>query len=41
MPKATPNSGEPLALTAIGASTPALIEFDRKSDRAKWNFRKP
>jgi len=41
MPKATPDSGEPLALTAIGASTPALIKFDPKSDRAKWNFRKP
>jgi arabinan endo-1,5-alpha-L-arabinosidase len=41
MPKATPNSGEPLALTAIGASTPALIKFDPKSDRAKWSFRKP
>jgi len=41
MPKGTPNSGEPLALTAIGASTPALIKFDPKSDRAKWNFRKP
>lgn len=41
MPKAIPNSGEQLALTAIGASTPALIKFDPKSDRAKWNFRKP
>jgi arabinan endo-1,5-alpha-L-arabinosidase len=41
MPKAMPNSGGPLALTAIGASTPALIKFDPKSDRAKWSFRKP
>lgn len=41
MPKAMPNLGEPLALTAIGASTPALIKFDPKSERAKWNFRKP
>jgi arabinan endo-1,5-alpha-L-arabinosidase len=41
MPKAMPDSGEPVALTAIGASTPALIKFDPNSDRAKWNFRKP
>ncbi|MDR3747767.1 MAG: family 43 glycosylhydrolase [Acidobacteriota bacterium] len=41
LPKATLNTGEPLALTAIGAGTPALIKFDPKSDRAKWNFRKP
>ena len=41
MPKAMPNSAQPLALTAIGASTPALIKFDPKSDKGKWNFRKP
>jgi arabinan endo-1,5-alpha-L-arabinosidase len=41
MPKAMPNSTEPMALTAIGASTPALMKFDPKSDKAKWNFRKP
>jgi arabinan endo-1,5-alpha-L-arabinosidase len=41
MPKAIPNHDGPLALTAIGASTPALIKFDPKSDRAKWTFRKP
>lgn len=41
MPKATPGSAEPLALTAIGASTPALLKFDPASDKAKWSFRKP
>lgn len=41
MPKAMPNSTEPMALTAIGASTPVLMKFDPKSDKAKWNFRKP
>ena len=41
MPKAMPNSEEPVALTAIGASTPALMKFDPKGDKAKWNFRKP
>ena len=41
MPKAVPNSAEPVALTAIGASSPALVEFDAKSDKAKWSFRKP
>ena len=41
MPKAMPNSAEPGALTAIGASTPALMKFDPKSDKAKWSFRKP
>ncbi len=41
MPKAMPGSGEPVALTAIGASTPALVKFDPKSDKARWNFRKP
>jgi len=41
MPKAMPNSTEPAALTAIGASTPTLAKFDPKSDKGKWNFRKP
>ena len=41
MPKTIPNSAEPAALTAIGASTPALVKFDSKSDKGKWNFRKP
>ncbi len=41
MPKATPHSTEPVALTAIGASSPTLAKFDPKSDKGKWNFRKP
>ena len=41
MPKAVPNSKEPMALTAVGHSTPALEKFDSKSDKARWNFRKP
>jgi arabinan endo-1,5-alpha-L-arabinosidase len=41
MPKLTPNSTEPMALTAIGASTPTLAKFDPKSDKAKWSFKKP
>ena len=41
MPKAVPNSTEPVALVAIGASTPTLAKFDPKSDKGRWNFRKP
>jgi arabinan endo-1,5-alpha-L-arabinosidase len=41
MPKAVPNSADPVALVAIGASTPTLAKFDPKSDKGKWNFRKP
>ncbi len=41
IPKAMPGSSEPVALTAIGASTPVLLKFDPKGDKAKWNFRKP
>jgi arabinan endo-1,5-alpha-L-arabinosidase len=41
MPKSVPNSKEPLALTAVGASTPTLAKFDLNSDKARWNFRKP
>jgi arabinan endo-1,5-alpha-L-arabinosidase len=41
MPKAMPGSKEPLVLTAVGASTPTLAKFDPKSDKARWNFRKP
>jgi arabinan endo-1,5-alpha-L-arabinosidase len=38
MPKSVPNSKEPMALTAVGASTPTLAKFDPKSDKARWNF---
>jgi arabinan endo-1,5-alpha-L-arabinosidase len=41
MPKAMPGSKDPVALTAVGASTPTLAKFDPKSDKARWNFRKP
>jgi len=41
MPKAVPNSSEPLVLTAVGASTPTLAKFDPSSDKGRWNFRMP
>ncbi len=41
MPKAVPNSEEPVALTAVARSTPTLAKFDPKSDKARWTFRKP
>jgi arabinan endo-1,5-alpha-L-arabinosidase len=40
MPKVMPNPNEPVALSAAGASTPVLAKFD-KSDKSRWNFRKP
>ena len=41
MPKSLPNSSQPVALTAVGASTPTLAKFDPHSDKARWNFRMP
>ncbi len=41
MPKSMPNSKEPVALTAVGGSTPTLARFDPKGDKARWNFTKP
>ena len=41
MPKVVPNSKEPLALTAVGESTPILAKFDPNSDKARWNFNTP
>ena len=41
MPKASPGSDAPLALVAIGASTPALVRFDPASDAGRWRFRTP
>jgi arabinan endo-1,5-alpha-L-arabinosidase len=41
MPKSIPGSSEPLALTATGASSLALLKFDPHGDKARWNFRKP
>ena len=40
-PKVMPDPKEPVVLSAIGASTPALVKFDPKSDRSRWNFRAP
>jgi len=41
MPKSVPDSKEPMALTAVGGSTPTLARFDPRSDKARWDFRKP
>jgi arabinan endo-1,5-alpha-L-arabinosidase len=41
MPKAVPNSKEPLALIAVGDCTPTLAKFDPKSDNSRWNFKTP
>jgi hypothetical protein len=41
MPKAVPNHKEPLALTAVGVSTPTLAKFDPNSDKARWNLKTP
>ena len=41
MPKAVPNSKDPLALASVGYSTPTLAKFDPKSDKARWNFKTP
>jgi arabinan endo-1,5-alpha-L-arabinosidase len=41
IPMTESDSKEPLALTAVSVSTPSLTRFDPKSDRARWNFKKP
>ena len=41
MPKAVPNSKEPLALVAVGNSFATLAKFDPKSDNGRWNVRAP
>ncbi len=41
MPKAVPNSTEPMVLTAVGYSTPTLAKLDTKSDKGRWNFKTP
>ncbi|MBO9575020.1 MAG: family 43 glycosylhydrolase [Sphingobium sp.] len=40
-PKAIPNPKEPVALVAIGGSTPALVKFDAATDAGRWRFRRP
>jgi arabinan endo-1,5-alpha-L-arabinosidase len=41
MPKAIPNSGEPLALSAVGSSFATLTRFDAGSDKQRWLLNKP
>ena len=41
MPKAVPNSKEPLALSAVGSSFATLARFDPKSDKQRWNLKTP
>ena len=41
IPRAIPNSGEPLALSAIGSSKPTLGKFAPASDRQRWLFKVP
>jgi len=41
MPKAVPESKEPLALSAVGFSTPTLARFRADNDRQRWRFRAP
>jgi arabinan endo-1,5-alpha-L-arabinosidase len=41
MPKAVMNSKEPLALSAVGSSTPTLAKFNAESDRQRWNLKTP
>ena len=41
MPKAVPGTKEPLALSAVGFSTPTLATFRADSDRQRWRFRTP
>jgi arabinan endo-1,5-alpha-L-arabinosidase len=41
MPKTVPNSKRPLALSAVGSSTPTLARFTPDSDRQRWLFKTP
>ncbi len=41
MPKAVPNSPEPLALSAVGSSSPTLSKFRPDSDRQRWSIATP
>ena len=40
-PKTAQDAKQPLALVAIGASTPTLAKFDPQSDAGRWNFKIP
>jgi arabinan endo-1,5-alpha-L-arabinosidase len=41
MPKAVPRSGQSLALSAIGSSTPTLEVFTTENDRQRWLLKTP
>ena len=41
MPRAVPNSSAPLALSAVGSSTPTLARLRPDDDRERWLFRTP
>jgi arabinan endo-1,5-alpha-L-arabinosidase len=41
MPKTTPHSSEPLALSAVGGSMPTLAKFKPDSDRQRWILKTP
>jgi arabinan endo-1,5-alpha-L-arabinosidase len=41
MPKAIPNSKEPLALSAVGSSFATLSKFDPGSDKQRWELKRP
>jgi arabinan endo-1,5-alpha-L-arabinosidase len=38
MPKATPGMSQPLALSAVGSSSPTLSKFEPAGDRERWNI---
>ncbi|MEO8018823.1 MAG: family 43 glycosylhydrolase [Pseudomonadota bacterium] len=40
-PKSVPGGTEPLALSAVGSSSPTLAKFDSTSDRQRWLLRAP
>jgi arabinan endo-1,5-alpha-L-arabinosidase len=41
MPKAVPNSKQPLSLSAVGASFATLAKFDPASDKQRWLLKTP
>jgi arabinan endo-1,5-alpha-L-arabinosidase len=41
MPKAMPNGGAPLTLSAVGSSKPTLNRFRPDADRERWLFKAP
>lgn len=40
-PKSVPGMTEPMALSAVGSSTPTLAKFDPASDRQRWTLGAP